>query len=103
MVIFEEYGMKLFVPLEEVQDFQELMTMESDDPTGIIWTSIVKRFDEMAVYKRQIQQRIAEAFNRCDSLATQLIFLEDFPEIKVSKGKVSFIDSDVKLNDLWVN
>lgn len=103
MVVFEEYGEQLFVPLDEVQDFQEMMALEAEDSTGIVWASVVKRFNEMSTYKRQIQLRIAEAFNRCDSLATQLIFLEDFPEIKVRKGKVFFENSDVKLNDLWVN
>ena len=103
MVIFEEYGVQLFVPLDEVQDFQNMMALEAEDSTGIVWAAVVKKYEEMSVYKRKIQERIAEAFNRCDSLATQLIFLEDFPEIKVRKGKVYFDNSDIKLNDLWVN
>lgn len=103
MVVFQEYGHELFVPLDEVQDFQEMMALEAEDSTGIVWAGVIKRWNEMSTYTRQIQLRIAEAFNRCDSLATQLIFLEDFPEIKVRKGKVYFENSDVKLNDLWAN
>lgn len=99
-----EAGYTFFVPSHELSYFEELMFMDCTDSTGIYFKVLLDKYSNpMNVYQREIQQKIADAFNECDSLAEQLVFLQGFPEIKVRGNKVYIDKSEIKFNDLWQN
>jgi bacterioferritin (cytochrome b1) len=99
-----ENGYVFYVPEHEYQEFEMLMLMDAFDNTGIYFKVLIDKYANiMNVYQREIQERIADAFNACDSLAEQLLFLEGFPEIRVKGSKVYIDKSTVKFNDLWLN
>ena len=91
VVVRREYGFEFFVPVRELEEFEELMELETNDTTGTILQEAMERWgDEMDAGRREIIARMALAFNQCDNLMSQSLI------VNLMNDEVNIVNNEVQ-------
>ncbi len=98
---FPNLGFAIIAPWDDFVKEPELIRLYVFG--GIPSADLILKYDETVFYRKIIQDQIATAFNKLNTLYEQLAFIRDVPELKVSGRRVYFEDNNLKLNDLCLS